>query len=58
MRPSVTIIGPAWPLRGGLATYDERLCRAFQEAGWRARIVTFSLQYPDFLFPGQTQFST
>jgi len=22
------------------------------------RIVTFSLQYPDFLFPGQTQFST
>ncbi len=52
------IIGPAWPLRGGLATYDERLCRAFQEAGWKARIVTFSLQYPDFLFPGQTQFST
>ncbi len=54
----VIIIGPAWPLRGGLATYDERLCRAFQEAGWRARVVTFSLQYPGFLFPGQTQFST
>ena len=58
MRPFVIIIGPAWPLRGGLATYDERLARAFQEAGWRARIVTFSLQYPGFLFPGQTQFST
>ena len=55
---SVIIIGPAWPLRGGLATYDERLCRAFGEAGWRARIVTFSLQYPGFLFPGQTQFSS
>ncbi|MBF9144191.1 glycosyltransferase [Hymenobacter properus] len=54
----VVIIGPAYPLRGGLATYNERLARAFTEAGDTVRIVTFSLQYPDFLFPGQTQFST
>ena len=54
----VVIIGPAYPLRGGLATYNERLARAFKEAGDVVRIVTFSLQYPDFLFPGQTQFST
>ncbi|MBD2720494.1 glycosyltransferase [Hymenobacter armeniacus] len=54
----VVIIGPAYPLRGGLATYNERLARAFKQAGDEARIVTFSLQYPDFLFPGQTQFST
>ena len=54
----VVIIGPAYPLRGGLATYNERLARAFQQAGDEVRIVTFSLQYPDFLFPGQTQFST
>ncbi|MFD1872306.1 glycosyltransferase [Hymenobacter bucti] len=54
----VVIIGPAYPLRGGLATYDERLARAFQAAGDQVHIVTFSLQYPDFLFPGQTQFST
>ncbi|WP_426060281.1 glycosyltransferase [Hymenobacter sp. B1770] len=53
----VVIIGPAYPLRGGLATYNERLARAFQEAGDEVRIVTFSLQYPNFLFPGQTQFS-
>ncbi len=55
---TVVIIGPAYPLRGGLATYNERLARAFREAGDAVRIVTFSLQYPDFLFPGQTQFST
>ena len=55
---NVVIIGPAYPLRGGLATYNERLARAFREAGDEVRIVTFSLQYPDFLFPGQTQFST
>jgi D-inositol-3-phosphate glycosyltransferase len=54
----VVIIGPAYPLRGGLATYNERLARAFQSAGDDVRIVTFSLQYPDFMFPGQTQFST
>ncbi len=54
----VVIIGPAYPLRGGLATYNERLARAFREAGDAVRIVTFSLQYPDFLFPGQTQLST
>ncbi|ALW85645.1 glycosyl transferase family 1 [Hymenobacter sedentarius] len=54
----IVIIGPAYPLRGGLATYNERLARAFKEAGDEVRIVTFSLQYPDFLFPGQTQFST
>jgi len=54
----IVIIGPAYPLRGGLATYNERLARAFTEAGDTVRIVTFSLQYPDFLFPGQTQLST
>lgn len=54
----VVIIGPAYPLRGGLATYNERLARAFREAGDEVRLVTFSLQYPNFLFPGQTQFST
>ncbi|MDO7877492.1 glycosyltransferase [Hymenobacter sp. ASUV-10] len=53
----IVIIGPAYPLRGGLATYNERLARAFRAAGDAVRIVTFSLQYPDFLFPGQTQFS-
>ena len=55
---NIVIIGPAYPLRGGLATYNERLARAFLAAGDAARLVTFSLQYPDFLFPGQTQFST
>ncbi|NML68007.1 glycosyltransferase [Hymenobacter sp. RP-2-7] len=54
----VVIIGPAYPLRGGLATYNERLARAFCAAGDEARLVTFSLQYPGFLFPGQTQYST
>jgi glycosyltransferase involved in cell wall biosynthesis len=51
------IIGPAWPLRGGLASFDQRLCRAFMEEGHACSIYSFSLQYPGFLFPGTTQYS-
>ena len=54
----VIIIGPAHPLRGGLASFDERLAKQFQEEGFDTTIYTFSLQYPNFLFPGTTQYST
>ncbi|WP_430895841.1 MULTISPECIES: glycosyltransferase [unclassified Paraflavitalea] len=54
----VIIIGPAHPLRGGLASFDQRLCLEFQNAGYDASIYSFSLQYPDFLFPGTTQYSS
>lgn len=57
MKKKIVIIGPAHPLRGGLASYDERLAREFQSMGWDTRIYTFSLQYPGFLFPGTTQYS-
>lgn len=53
----IIIIGPAHPLRGGLASFDERLARAFQQQGDEVSIYTFSLQYPGFLFPGTTQYS-
>ncbi len=55
---SVVIIGPAHPLRGGLASYDERLAKAFMDKGYGTTIYTFSYQYPSFLFPGTTQYST
>jgi glycosyltransferase involved in cell wall biosynthesis len=54
----VVIIGPAHPLRGGLASYNERLARQFISEGHNASIYTFSLQYPGFLFPGTTQYSS
>ena len=54
----VIIIGPAWPLRGGLASFDQRLCKAFIEDGHSCSIYSFSLQYPGFLFPGTTQYSS
>jgi glycosyltransferase involved in cell wall biosynthesis len=57
-QPSVIIIGPAHPLRGGLASYNERLAREFQRSGYDVIIYTFSLQYPSFIFPGTTQYSS
>lgn len=54
----IIIIGPAHPYRGGIADTNEAMCRAFIRAGHDAEIITFSMQYPEFLFPGKTQYST
>lgn len=53
----IAIIGPAHPLRGGLASYNERLAREFQQGADEVTLYSFSLQYPSFLFPGTTQYS-
>lgn len=54
----VLIIGPGHPLRGGLASFNQRLAREFIDAGHPCEIYSFSLQYPGFLFPGTTQYSS
>ncbi len=57
-RRKVIIIGSAWPLRGGgIATFNERLARAYQDRGDEVIIYSFSLQYPSFLFPGSSQYT-
>lgn len=58
MSKRIIILGPAHPLRGGIAAFNERLARAFTEAGHHCTIVSFTFQYPAFLFPGKTQYST
>jgi len=58
IQDKVIIIGPAHPLRGGLASFDERLARQFQFDDFDTTIFTYSLQYPNFLFPGTTQYSS
>ncbi len=57
MKKRVVLLGPAWPFRGGLASYNERLARAFISCGYEVLIYTFTLQYPSFLFPGKSQYS-
>lgn len=55
---SVVILGPAYPLRGGIANLNEALCDNLIKSGIKSEVVSFSLQYPSFLFPGTTQYET
>ena len=51
----ITILGPAHPYRGGLASIMEIMARTFQRRGDEVDIKTFTLQYPSLLFPGESQ---
>ena len=58
-RKKIVILGSAHPLRGGgIATFNERLAKAFMQEGYEVQIISFSLQYPNFLFPGTSQYTT
>lgn len=53
----IIIVGPAYPYRGGIAAFNERLAHEFIAEGHTVELITFTLQYPSFLFPGKTQYS-
>lgn len=55
---NITILGPCWPYRGGIAAFSERLAHQFLAEGHQVKLYTFTLQYPSFLFPGTTQYTT
>ena len=51
----VVLVGPAHPHRGGIAQYTASLFDSMQSSGHAVSLLSFSRQYPDFLFPGRTQ---
>lgn len=50
------IIGPGYPLRGGISHSNNILCNEFNVNNIDSEIISFSLQYPSLLFPGKTQY--
>ncbi|MFI5164223.1 MAG: glycosyltransferase [Bacteroidia bacterium] len=46
-----------YPFRGGIAQFNASLYRAFEKNN-SVKAFTFTRQYPDFLFPGETQLVT
>src|SRR5688572_21085594 len=54
----VTIIGPAYPLRGGIAHHVYYLSRALTERGHSVQVISFGKLYPSLLFPGKTESDT
>lgn len=53
----VSIFSAFYPFRGGIAQFNARLFRSLQK-DHEVSAFTFKKQYPDFLFPGTTQYVT
>lgn len=54
-RLRVCLAGPAWPFRGGISHYNTSLARELA-LRHEVSVVNYSRLYPDFLFPGKTQY--
>jgi len=51
---NIIILGPAYPLRGGIAHHTALLSRELAKKH-AVQVITFKRQYPKLLFPGKTQ---
>lgn len=51
----IVLIGPAHPLRGGIAQYNTSLAQAFLSGGDDVLVISYARQYPGIFFPGKTQ---
>jgi glycosyltransferase involved in cell wall biosynthesis len=54
----VTIIGPAYPLRGGIAHHTYWLHGQLKARGHDVQVISFRRLYPALLFPGTTEQDT
>jgi glycosyltransferase involved in cell wall biosynthesis len=54
----VTIVGPAYPLRGGIAHHVYYLKNELTERGHSVQVISFAKLYPTLLFPGKTELDT
>ena len=54
----VVLVGPASPYRGGIAQFTDSMARGLRQRGHEESIVTFSRQYPGWLFPGKSQYES
>jgi len=50
------LVGPAAPLRGGIAIDNDALAQALLQAGHLVEQISFSRLYPALLFPGRSQY--
>ena len=52
----IAIISVAPPYRGGIAAHTSQLIRELTKDKHSVSCYNFTRQYPDFLFPGKTQY--
>jgi glycosyltransferase involved in cell wall biosynthesis len=53
----IAFLSTMFPFRGGIAQFNALLYRALEEKN-EVKAFTFKRQYPNFLFPGETQYVT
>lgn len=54
----IAYLSTFYPFRGGIAQFNALLYRNFEKLNIPVSAYNFTTQYPEFLFPGQTQYST
>ena len=52
----ITLIGPAYPYRGGQALVEAYLHKTISDIGYDTSTISYKLLYPSILFPGKTQY--
>lgn len=50
----LSLIGPVYPYRGGIAHYTTFLSKALKSNGHGLQLISFKRQYPAFLYPGES----
>lgn len=50
----ITVVGPTYPYRGGIAHYTTLLVKHLRGAGHATKLYSYTRQYPRWLFPGKT----
>ncbi len=50
----ISLVGPIYPFRGGIAQHTALLARALRQAGHEVDVLSFKRQYPAWLYPGQS----
>ena len=48
------LIGPVWPYRGGISQNSAIIAKALVNDGHEVLLISFRRQYPQWLYPGQT----
>lgn len=50
----ITLVGPVYPYRGGIAHFTSMLARKLIDAGHDVQMISFKNQYPMWLYPGKS----
>ena len=50
----ITLIGPVFPYRGGIAHFTTLLAKELVQSGNDIQTVSFKKQYPAWLYPGES----